>query len=305
MAAMVRQREFDPRFAYPVRVPHPRLQMPMSLHVQAAHPPPDPYLSHTPGVGEYDPKYTYLADFPNAPHVTIRKDETWRTASYPDGTKRFSEKLSYMGRAAHPPSEIVRYEVAPPKPMKPKPPPPSLGPGSEQLHERPVDAKQVWSLVYGRWTRSDAVAPFLPGPLDPPLPAFFRSSVPALPVKQVRKLIPKVWSEDGSKLSKYRKTMELCGERMSTRSSRVPTPQVEHSFNSLEESFARFHPALMLPDPSLLCRARDTAGSSKAGSIRAPSRGSLRSSLGQGSMLSRGTARARSVGTPLQTSAEA
>ena len=54
-----------------------------------------------------------------------------------------AEKLSYMGRAAHPPSEIVRYEVAPPKPMKPKPPPPSLGPGSEQLHERPVDAKQV------------------------------------------------------------------------------------------------------------------------------------------------------------------
>jgi hypothetical protein len=94
MAAMVRQREFDPRFAYPVRVPHPRLQMPMSLHVQAAHPPPDPYLSHTPGVGEYDPKYTYLADFPNAPHVTIRKDETWRTASYPDGTKRFSGALN-------------------------------------------------------------------------------------------------------------------------------------------------------------------------------------------------------------------
>jgi len=55
------------------------------------------------------------------------------------------------------------------------------------------------------------------------------SSVPALPVKQVRKLIPKVWSEDGSKLSKYRKTMELCGERMSTRSSRVPTPQVRSS----------------------------------------------------------------------------
>jgi hypothetical protein len=79
-----------------------------------------------------------------------------------------------MGRAAHPPSEIVRYEVKPPKPMRPKPPPPSLGPGSEQLHERPVDPKQVWSLVYGRWTRSDAIAPFLPGPHDPPLPAFFR-----------------------------------------------------------------------------------------------------------------------------------
>jgi hypothetical protein len=52
------------------------------------------------------------------------------------------------------------------------------------------------------------------------------SSVPALPVKPVHKLVPKVWSDDGSKLSKYRKTMELCGERMSTRSSRVPTPQV-------------------------------------------------------------------------------
>ena len=110
------------------------------------------------------------------------------------------------------------------------------------------------------------------------------SSVPALAVKPVHKLIPKVWSDDGSKLSKYRRTMELTGERMSSRSSRVATPQVAHSFSSLEESFARFHPALMLPDPSLLSTARSLAGSLRAGSLRAPSRGST---------LSRGTPRER------------
>jgi hypothetical protein len=100
MAAMVRQREFDPRFAYPVRVPHPRLQMPISLHVAAAHPPPDPYLSRTPGVGEYDPQYTFLSEYPTAPHVTIRKDETWRTAIYPDGTKRFSGAKTVPSRGS-------------------------------------------------------------------------------------------------------------------------------------------------------------------------------------------------------------
>jgi hypothetical protein len=108
-----------------------------------------------------------------------RSKEAARVTDLNDGGGCRPGKLSWMGRAAHPPSELVRYEMAPPKAMRAKPPPPGLGPGSEEIHERLVDTKQVWSLVYGTWRRSDAVAPFLPGPHDEPLPPFFRRSVMA------------------------------------------------------------------------------------------------------------------------------
>jgi len=102
-------------------------------------------------------------------------------------------------------------------------------------------------------------------PLDPrgdenaPLPPFFRMSVPAYKNPPLDSKVRTTWSADGTRLSRYRKTMEVVGQESGRRRAPIPTPQV----NSKDEFMSKYHPHLMLPDPALVTNPRLRASLSR------------------------------------------
>mmetsp|Transcript_46474 Transcript_46474/g.88736 ORF Transcript_46474/g.88736 Transcript_46474/m.88736 type:complete len:259 (+) Transcript_46474:84-860(+) len=215
----------------PTRNMYPRLAIPSQHYSSTVHPPPDPFHNKNPGPGEYRPQFASVQGFRLSPAWTVPPVSFWRQVQHPLNPSVYSiGKMTWDGRGVQPfqpESEELQFRAK------------SRGPGSvlqpSEMHR--------------------ALTP------GPSLPPFFRRSVSSPAVQPVSQLVQNNWSQDGSRLSHYRKTMEVVGVRRSARRAAVPTGQC----HSTEETFAKYHPALMLPDPTSKLSGKLRVGSGRRG----------------------------------------